>query len=213
MCRCKRLRRLRITLHQRIKRLERRLQIVAGNSTHPDRDLIVGYVAIEALNAWALFSRSYYLSCALGAWTERRGWAAFSVASTDVLGDAIRLHKPTAQPNSSGSWHRRDEPPWHDPNTLMRACKHLRCSVEAQIAAAFSLNQGVFRDLPVFRNFFAHRNGQTSQAAQDIAPRYTLPSHLAPAELLLSVSPGSSSSVIAEWLAEINITAEFLCRG
>lgn len=213
MRRCKRLRRLRTTLRNRIARLERRLQNVAGNSAHPDRDVMVAYVAVEALNAWSLFSRSYYLSVALGTWTERKRLARFSVASADHLGEAIRLHKPRAQPNAAGGWHRRDEPPWHDPNTLMSACAHLGCSIQPEIGAAFSLNQNVFKDLPVFRNFFAHRNGQTSQAAKNIAPRYTLPSSLSPTEFLLAVSPGASSAVLSEWLAEIEVTAQFLCKG
>lgn len=213
MRRCKRLRRLRITLNQRIARLERRLKGVSGNGQHPDRDVTVAYVAIEALNAWALFSRSYYLSCVLGARTERRKHVTLTVAPSDPLGAAITHYKPRAQPNAAGIWHRRDEPTWHDPNVLMTLCKKVGCSIQPQISAAFSLNQNVFRDLPVFRNFFAHRNGQTSEAAKNIAPRYTLPTHLSPTEILLAVSPGSASSVVDEWLAEIKITAECLCKA
>ena len=112
-----------------------------------------------------------------------------------------------------GVWHRRDEPTWQDPNVLMRVCGNVGCSIQVQIGQAFSLSQNVFNDLPVFRNFFAHRNGQTSQAAKDIAPRYTLPSHLSPTELLLSVSPGATETVIVDWLSELVITAEFLCKA
>ena len=177
------------------------------------RDIVVAYVAIEALNAWALFSRSFYLSCALGAITERRKAVTLTAVTTDPLGAAITCCNNRARPNVASLWHRRDEPTWHDPNVLMRVCGNVGCSIQSKIGQAFSLNQNVFNDLPVFRNFFAHRNVQTSQAARNIASRYTLPSKLSPTDLLLAVSPGASDPVIIEWLAEIKITADFLCKG
>jgi hypothetical protein len=213
MRRSKRLRRLRTTLNSRISRLERRIRTVAANSAHKDRDVVVAYVAIEALNAWTLFSRSFYLSCALGARTERKKVVTYTLSTTDPLGAAIVFTNNRAKPNALGLWHRRDEPAWHDPNILMRVCGNLGCSIQVEIGQAFSLSQNVFNDLPVFRNFFAHRNGQTSQAARNIAPRYTLPTHLSPTELLLAVSPGATEPVILEWLTELAITAEFLCKG
>ena len=177
------------------------------------RDIVVAYVAIEALNAWALFSRSFYLSCALGAITERRKAVTLTAVTADPLGAAITCCNNRARPNAVGMWHRRDEPTWHDPNVLMKVCGNVGCSIQSQIGQAFSLNQNVFNDLPVFRNFFAHRNGQTSQAARNMASRYTLSSKLSPTDFLLAVSPGATDPVMIEWLAEINITAAFLCKG
>jgi hypothetical protein len=174
--------------------------------------MVVAHVVIEALNAWALFSRSYYLSCTLGAVTERKKYVT-TTPTPDPLGAAITCINSWARPNALGRWHRRDEPAWHDPNVLMKVCRNVGCSIHVQIGQAFSLNQNVFKDLPVFRNFFAHRNGDTSQAARNIAARYTLPSHLSPTELLLSVSPGATETIIADWLSEMLITAEFLCKA
>ena len=213
MHKCKRLRRLRTTLNQRVARLESRLSAISGSPRHKDRDLVIAYVTIEALNAWALFCRSFYLSCALGAWTERKRRVALLNTTSDPLGEAITICNSRARPNAAGVWHRRDEPTWHDPNVLMRVCNNLGCSIQSQILQAFSLHQNVFNDLPVFRNFFAHRNDQTSQAARNIAPRYMLTTKLSPAELLMAVSPGATESVILEWLAEMKVTAEFLCKG
>jgi hypothetical protein len=198
-------------LNRRLARLERRIKIVSA-AGHRDRDVVVAYVAIEALNAWALFSRSFYLSCALGAFTERKRRVKMT-PTADPLGAAIVYINNRARPNAMGIWHRRDEPAWHDPNVLMRVCRNLGCSIEVEIGQAFSVSQNVFNDLPVFRNFFAHRNGDTSQAAKNIAPRYTLPTHLSPTELLMSVSPGSTETLLVEWLTEMAITAEFLCKA
>lgn len=212
MRRCKRLRRLRKTLNRRIARLERRIRAVAANPEHRDRDMVVAHVSIEALNAWALFSRSFYLSCTLGALTERKQYVT-TAPTADPLGAAITCINRRVQPNTRGVWHRRDEPAWHDPNVLMRVCGNVGCSIQVQIGQAFSLSQNVFKDLPVFRNFFAHRNGDTSLAARNIAPRYALPSQLTPTELLLSVSPGATEAVLLDWLTEMLITAEFLCKA
>jgi hypothetical protein len=175
--------------------------------------MTVAYVAIEALNAWALFSRSFYLSCAIGAKTERGKYVKINTSVTDPLGLAITTFRRSATPNSAGVWHRRDEPAWHDPNVLLSACANLGCSIQAEISASFSLQQNVFNDPPVLRNFFAHRNEGTSRAARFLAPRYTLPSTLSPAELLMAASPGAATSIILAWLDEMNITAQFMCEA
>jgi hypothetical protein len=183
-----------------------------GASSPKERDIVATYVAMEALNAWALFSRSFYLSCALGTRTELNERVVVATV-TDHIGFAIKHFKKSAKPNSSGTWHRRDEPTWHDPNVLMTVCKSLGCSIQSELEAAFSLRQTVFKNLPVLRNFFAHRNEETSRAARNIGPQYTLPTSLPPAELLLAVSPGGYASLILTWLDEMRITAEIICRG
>lgn len=202
-----------MALKWRLYRLEKRLKGVSAATSRPDREIVVAYVAIEALNAWAMFSRSFYLSLTLDTVTEQNKRVTLSAPAADHLGEAIRQYKQFAVPNSAGMWHRRDEPAWHDPNVLMTICKNRGCSIQTQLEASFSLQQNVFRDLPVCRNFFAHRNESSSLAARNIAPRYTLPTYLSPCDLLLAVSPGSSSSVLLEWMDEMNITAEFICKA
>jgi len=214
MHRTKRLGKLRRTLKKRLHRLEQRLTSIAPTTSTPDRDIVVAYVAIEALNAWAQFSRSFYLSCAIGAVTERNRIITTTAPLTaDHLGLAVAQYKKSAKPNAAGAWHRRDEPAWHDPNVLMTVCSNLGCSIQVAIQAAFSLQQNVFNDLPVCRNFFAHRNEATSRAATNMAPRYALPTSLPPCDFLLAASPGNSTSVMLQWLDELNITAEFICKS
>lgn len=199
--------------NRRVAKLDQRIRFVSTSGANKDRDPVVSYATIEALNAWNLFSRSFYMSCALGARTERKKVITTTSITSDPLGSAITHINSHAHQKTSGVWDRRDEPAWHDPNVLMRVCQNLGCSNHIQIGLAFSLGQNVFKDLSIFRNFFAHRNEQTIRAAKNIAPRYTLPSYLSPAEILLSVSPGKTESVILEWFAEMLITAEFLCKS
>ena len=211
MHRTRELLKLRKAFAKRLARLERRLALAAANTNKPERDFAVAYVTIETLNAWSLFSRSFYLSCAIGALTQRGRRVNITAATTDFIGHAVVQYKRWATPNAAGIWHRRDEPAWHDPNVLMQLCQSLGCSIQTEIEAAFSLRQRVFNDLPVCRNFFAHRNESTSLAARNIAPRYVLPTFLSPSELLLSIGPGTATSMILGWIDELNVTAEFLC--
>jgi hypothetical protein len=213
MQRTKRLRKLRMALKWRLFRLEKRLRGLSATSDRPEREIVVSYVAVEALNAWAMFSRSFYMSLDLDVVTERNKKITLTAPAADHLGEAIKHYKKHAAPNSAGVWHRRDEPAWHDPNVLMTVCQNRGCSIQTQLVASFSLAQNVFNDLPVCRNFFAHRNESSSNAARNIAPRYTLPTYLPPCDLLLSVSPGASVSVLLAWMDEMNITAEFICKA
>ena len=213
MNRCKNLLKLRMTFAARLDRLERKLAVAQNVAPH-ERDPIVAYVTIEALNAWAQFSKAFYLSCVINAKTESRLQiivAPPGMSANDALGVAIRRFKKHATPNSLGQWARRDEPAWHDPNVLLEICKITNCSLYTQMQAAFSLGQRVFNDLPVFRNFYGHRNRLSAAAAQNIGPSYLLPTTLRPSEMLLRSKPSAVTSVLVEWMAELRITSEFLC--
>src|ERR1700722_5304355 len=118
MTRAKTLRKLRRAFLKRLARLDRKVTLT---KTLPkaEHDPIVAYVAIESLNAWATFSRSYYLSCIIRAKTKRNIRIQVTPANMMVdhaLGIAVRQFKSHSTPKSDGSWHRRDEPAWHDPN-------------------------------------------------------------------------------------------------
>jgi hypothetical protein len=213
MNRCRSLLKLRLAFAARIDRLERRLSAATGLAPH-ERDPIVAYVTIETSNAWAQFSKALYLSCVMNAKTEGRVVVSVvppGMSANDALGVAIERYKTYATPNSTGQWARRDEPTWHDPNVLLELCRITNCSLYAQMQAAFSLGQRVFIDLPVFRNFYGHRNRLSAAAAQNVAPTYLLPTTLRPSEMLMRPKPASASPVLVEWMAELKITSEFIC--
>jgi hypothetical protein len=214
MNRCKSLLKLRRTFVARLERLERRLSASATLAPQ-DRDPVISYVTIESLNAWSQFAKALYLSCMLNAKTESKATVVVVPAGAslnDAIGLAITKYKRSATPNSVGEWARRDEPPWHDPNILLGVCQQVNCSIYLQMQSAFSLGQRVFLDLPVFRNFFAHRNRLSSRAAMNLGPLYLLPSSLRPSDILMRSKPMAVASVLEEWIAELKITAEFLCQ-
>ena len=208
------LRRLQKVFKRRVARLESLLRTTLNGRQPQNKDIfpaVVSYIVIESLNGWALFSRSYYLSCARGTRTASGNPITIGAPTADPIGQAIKLAKPWITPSAAGTWHRRDEPTWHDHRALLAACRPLKCSHQPVIDSALSMNQMVFADLPVFRNFFAHRNQATDRAARNIAPKYLLPSSLQPAQFLVSVPPRRHTPVVLEWLAELTITVDFLC--
>src|SRR3954466_7130001 len=109
--------------------------VIADFSPHSRK--IIGHVAIDLLNAWATFSRSYYLSCVLRPKRERGGrviaTAFVGTGFTDAITVAMRRHRPSRMPLPGGSWDRRDEPPWHDTAVLLTSCDDLGCSNLIQI--------------------------------------------------------------------------------
>jgi hypothetical protein len=205
---------LRAAFSGRLSRLERRFAASSGHAIF-DRDPVISYVTIEALNSWAQFSKAFYLSCSISARTEANISILVSptgLSENDAIGRAITIFKPYAAPAATGMWARRDEPTWHDPNVLLKVCGDINCSLYAHMQNAFSMGQNVFIDLPVLRNFYGHRNRASEKAAQNVGPKHLLPSSLRPSELLAQIPPRASSPLLLEFIAEMRITAEFLCQ-
>lgn len=178
---------------------------------------VIGYVAIDLLNAWAAFSRSYYLSCVVRPKRERGGrviaTAFTGTGFTDAITVAMRRHKPFKNPLPGGGWDRRDEPAWHDIAVLMTSCTDLGCSNLAQIHAALSMGTGVFNRLPTFRNFFAHRNEATAQSVRNAAGFYSIPvAGRHPAEILRSQPHGRPFPLLLEWIDDLQATIELICE-
>ncbi len=174
----------------------------------------LAFVTIECLNIWANFVRSYYLSCMYSTVTVGRVHVSAALGGIDenhAIGLAVKYWRHRAQPKADGSWHRREEPAWHDPNLLIPICRWANFTNIADIEAAFSTGDRTFLDLPVFRNYFAHRSIQTAKAAQSLAIRYGIPGSKQPSEILRYRPLGRPQPLILEWIDHILFTIEFLC--
>ena len=175
----------------------------------------IAITTLDLLNAWNSFSRSYALSCIMKPRRVRGGRVTVTRTGLDfngVIGIMVAKHRRFATPSAAGIWHRRDEPPWHDTAILVDCCRELGCSHITQVEAAVSLQSRAFGDLPVFRNFFAHRNKGTAKAARDLAPRYSIPSSRHPLEILTSAPTGRPYPLLVDWIDDIAVTVELLCE-
>jgi hypothetical protein len=209
--------RLKVLQNSTLKRLAK-LRVITYNlgQRTPSRETKFGfsYVVIDLLNTWSNFSRAYYLSCILRPQLEGGGHIAIIISGlnfNDALGLAIRAYSRSAQPKADGTWHRKDEPAWHDPNVLMKLSSNLGCSNLANIQSAFSSGSRVFLDLPVFRNYFAHKNQQSEYAAMQRAIKYGIPSNIRPLEILLARPLNRHQALIFDWLDDIAFVVEYLC--
>lgn len=206
--------RLLFSFRWRIRRLRSQCYRVRPNNLDQSGKILVAFACVETQNAWSNFVRAFYLSCIFEAKTATSKRVRHGVVAPDLnagIGIAVQMVRPYSQPKSNGSWDRRDEPAWHDPNTLLRLSSRISCSHDSELQAAFSMGFTVFRDLPVFRNFFAHRNAATADAAANIASSYGIPSSLSAPAILLSAPYGRFQPLLFEWMDELLFTAEYMC--
>jgi len=166
--------------------------------------------AIDLHNLWALFSRQYFLSCAIETWSSS-GTRIFPQAVTfpslkhalafacdEVRGGRRRIKWRKGVPVIP-----REEIVWHRPTNILRLSSAAAFSNLRQIHAAFSIQTRVFDDLRDVRNFFAHRNANTAATVRVVAARYSLPSRIKPAVLLRSVEPGVPFVILRRWIIDI----------
>jgi hypothetical protein len=102
-------------------------------------------------------------------------------------------------------------PVWHDPQTLLRLTREAGLSNAPDVAAAFSINSRVFTDLPVLRNYLAHRSQATYRAALRVAPLNSIPIPRRPTDVLASVPVTSTQPLFHGWLGDFDLVAEYLC--
>jgi len=206
---------------RRLRELAIGIQFLSGWSLEAH----MSYVVVELVSTWSNFARSFFLSCTREA-TGTRGTivriAGGPLTYDQALGNAVLHWRPKAESLPGGAWHRRDEPAWHDPQVLVTACQLIGSSNVSDVRRAFSAGSRVFSDLPVFRNFYAHRGQQTQRAAVDLASingvavRRRLPNgktaNKRPSEVLFSQPIAKRSPLLLEWLDDISFTVEFLCE-
>lgn len=203
-------------LHCKAVRRLNKLRVLVDQATAlgwPESDRAVSYVTIECLNTWAGFVRAYFLSCTLSPVRENGCRIVLSNASIRTFGSAIDAAMRRCKPTIPGKrkWNRQDEPPWYKPATLIESCDEIGCSNYNDILGAFSLQTYVFRHLPRFRNFYAHRNDDTITSLKKLDLRYSIPRYRHPTEILLTQAYGRRQALLLDWIDDIKLTVEWLC--
>lgn len=199
---------------RRLARLRELAFYFAAQGHRDDWQARIAYCTVELANRWSVFCRSYYLSAAFGCRTARRSTVTCSVGRlsyNEAVGQAVIKYRPRAVPKDDGSWHRRDEPTWHDPTVFTTLMAHVGSKNSLDVQHAFSTGTRTFIDLPVFRNFFAHRNFQSMRAAQSIGRQYGIPMTLPPSEILRRRPIGRPQALFLDWIDDVRFTMEYLC--
>ena len=173
------LQRLEQNAKRTIQRSCRQLASISSSTSAFAREERMTYAVINLLNSWSNFQRTYFICCLLGAKSANQGSVTSNqtglvVTTNDAIGKAIGHFYPTKTPRNSGLWDTRDEPTWHDSNTLLRLATVYTFSNESHIQTAFTLGFTAHKNLVVFRNYYAHKNRGTQSKAQAIAAQYLL---------------------------------------
>jgi hypothetical protein len=89
--------------------------------------------------------------------------------------------------------------------------EHVGSSNLTDVIDAFATGTRTFIDLPVFRNYFSHRNALSMQAAQSVGTRYGIPSTILPTEILRRRPLGRPQALLLDWIDDVRFTMEYLC--
>ena len=175
------------------------------------RDQAVARVCIESLNQWSNFSRAFYLSCVGGARTKKGTIARTALFSFVNAQAALDYATVSAKPHIRHfPVKRREEPPWFDPALLLKLTYDLSLTNQASIIAGLSGKTYAFQHMPVFRNFFAHRNEDTHRKTTRIEADLGGPIFKFPSRYLLHIPTGKTTSVIEEWLIDLSIISDII---
>jgi len=215
MRRTTRLKKLRISSLNHLDRLRQHIMVIGPTMPEQIIEMRMSFVVIQLQNLWANFVRAYYLSCMLG--TRREGGAVVRVTTPGLplntaLGRAVRTFRAGATANTVGAWHRRDEPKWHETRVIDTLSVNEGFSNRTEILAALSISSRVFLDLPFFRNYFAHKSDQTSDAARNVSPLYGMAIPKKPSQVLLGRAMGRPQRLIEDWIDDLSLVMEYMCH-
>jgi hypothetical protein len=171
-------------------------------------------IVMDLQNTWANTCKWYMVSCLLGAYTAqgvRVSCPARPIIVDDAIRMAIRLYKPKSKVGPGQSWRPFDEPPWHIPDAMLVVSGKAQLNNHQDLAKYLSTGFYVFSDLPIYRNYFAHRNKDTKDRATNLAPRYGKSVADKPSLVLLSVPSNRPVSVLEDWIREVRLTVNAIC--
>jgi hypothetical protein len=180
-----------------------------------EKDRVISWAVIDALNLWSGFLRAYYLSGAITTKNKQGARIVFTSrkfpSAEAAMRFAIVMKKKPAFTGPISS--RRDEPSWHDAGILVDLLNKLKVSNLSQVRAAFSTSSGFIAELAVLRNFYAHRCDETSRKAARVGVRLGLTAtpRLRASEIMCSRLPARPQNVITDWLDDMKNVIDVLC--
>jgi hypothetical protein len=172
-----------------------------------------GLLPIEMMSAWTNFARSYTLSlaCRPKRITGSRVTVSPNITCPqDLLNHAIMTLNPRAR-RRRGVWQPLDEPRWRNISVIRQVAQSVSASNFAEIATAETYVSNIWKDLPDFRNFFAHRDERSCKTVQQLGPRYGMSSLRDPAAILLDGVIGGQPLFHA-WVDDLENVSELLCH-
>ena len=176
-----------------------------------ESDRIASHICIETLNLLAEFNRSYYLLALQRSQTRSGNLHSTMFPRGTSIEFALRSINMLRRRSAVKTLRRIDEPSWHTKSVFLKIVRLSKVSSEPQVVAAVSLRIRVLEDLPVARNFFAHRNEETAQKCCRLGGHYMLPS-THPSVMLASPLRGRPVRLLEDWIAELEIFVDTMTQ-
>jgi hypothetical protein len=95
---------------------------------------------------------------------------------------------------------------------LLRVVDALNPSNAEVIANGLSTLTRAFDDLPIARNFFAHRNEDTAKKVARVARRLGVPAGSRPSDAVVSRLPTRPQNVLADWIDDVRCCVDLVCQ-
>lgn len=197
---------------RRLRRLRHRAASVLSPGGMPNEEAMA-WVVIEALNLWGNFVRCYLLSLLVSPMRRSGARAVIGNAAINCPGALLHAAVMVAKgPYVAAPSSRRDEPAWHDVSTFVKTCAHIQVSNLAQVQAAMSIQARALQDLPVFRNFYAHRNEESAAKAVKLGrSMYLITGVRHPSHILARNANMCPQQLLLDWLDDIEAYMDLLC--
>jgi hypothetical protein len=100
---------------------------------------------------------------------------------------------------------RRDEPSWRDPKNIEKLLAYYSTSNFSSFQTALSLNSAVFRDIALFRNFYAHRCSDTWHKCKRWLSQNNFKSMTHPDEFVGTAVHTVSVQKYEDWLSDLEL--------
>lgn len=187
------------------RELEARARVASSRS----RDEILVYLAVELHNLWNHFCRSYVLCSAKGL-TSLSGvvWRAPNASRWSL--ESIRQHlvmvhgkKRINDPLSEPVWRRLD--------VVEACCATLGTGNLPSIALTIGYGHSFLSELPVARNFAAHKSKSARMKLDQVAASRGYPGRSDLERVMLAPSSSGYGTVVLEWITEIERSMTTMC--
>lgn len=199
-------------LRRRTARLIPLVRTVRSPADH-EIDRRVAYVTIELLNAWSSFARAFFISSALRARTASGTPVTVMTRGIATPEDAIAIAmRRLKNKKMGGPIPRRQEPSWHSASNVITLVNEIGASNLGTVIAALSYPTQALRCLPIARNFFAHRNGDTAAQCRALCASLSLPPMWRPADVLLQRDYTRPNNLLTEWIVDVVTVADLMVQ-
>jgi hypothetical protein len=200
---------------ERLRRLRTVAVTAEAQPTERQSEAVVTYCVLELASFWTSFSRSLFLSSAFQARDGAGALVSLSVPKptsvADALTHAIRRRKWAVFNRKGGPpWTWADEPGWIYTDVLLDALDEIGASNRPQVVAGLGIPTNVFEHLPLFRNFFAHKNEDVRRPIPSAVEVYAISPDVLPWRALLTAASDATGTrpqvLLLDWVDDVSNT-------